>query len=87
MVHRSLVGSMERLFAYLIEVHAGAFPAWYAPVQLVLLPVGAGQADAAVDLVRRAERRPGLRAEVDARRLAGRPDPRRGPPPGPVRRR
>ena len=34
MVHRSLVGSMERLFAYLIEVHEGAFPAWYAPVQL-----------------------------------------------------
>ncbi|MCW3840157.1 threonine--tRNA ligase, partial [Micromonospora yasonensis] len=55
MVHRSLVGSMERLFAYLIEVHAGAFPAWYAPVQLVLLPVDDGQADAALDLARRAE--------------------------------
>lgn len=39
LVHRSLVGSMERLSAYLIEVHAGTFPAWYAPVQLVLLPV------------------------------------------------
>ncbi|MGR6317192.1 threonine--tRNA ligase [Micromonospora soli] len=67
MVHRSLVGSMERLFAYLIEVHAGAFPAWYAPVQLVLLPVDDGQADAAVELARRAEAA-GLRAEVD---LAG----------------
>ncbi|MEU9741749.1 threonine--tRNA ligase [Micromonospora chersina] len=67
MVHRSLVGSMERLFAYLIEVHAGAFPAWYAPVQLVLLPVDDGQADAAVALARRAEAA-GLRAEVD---LAG----------------
>ncbi|MFU8852103.1 threonine--tRNA ligase [Micromonospora sp. SL1-18] len=64
MVHRSLVGSMERLFAYLIEVHAGAFPAWYAPVQLVLLPVDDGQADAAVDRCRRAEA-VGLRAEVD----------------------
>ncbi|MEW2442074.1 threonine--tRNA ligase [Micromonospora marina] len=64
MVHRSLVGSMERLFAYLIEVHEGAFPAWYAPVQLLLLPVDAAQADAAVGLARRAEAA-GLRVEVD----------------------
>ncbi|WP_174534098.1 threonine--tRNA ligase [Micromonospora chalcea] len=64
MVHRSLVGSMERLFAYLIEVHEGAFPAWYAPVQLLLLPLDAAQADAAVGLARRAEAA-GLRAEVD----------------------
>ncbi|MEU8311115.1 threonine--tRNA ligase [Micromonospora sp. NPDC048887] len=64
MVHRSLVGSMERLFAYLIEVHQGAFPAWYAPVQVLLLPVDAAQADAAVALARRAEAA-GLRAEVD----------------------
>jgi threonyl-tRNA synthetase len=47
MIHRSLAGSMERLFAHLIEVHAGAFPAWYAPVQLEVLPVGADQASAA----------------------------------------
>ncbi|MBQ1061112.1 MULTISPECIES: threonine--tRNA ligase [unclassified Micromonospora] len=64
MVHRSLVGSMERLFAYLIEVHEGAFPAWYAPVQLLLLPLDAAQADAAAGLARRAEVA-GLRAEVD----------------------
>ncbi|MFD6717995.1 threonyl-tRNA synthetase [Micromonospora sp. TSRI0369] len=63
MVHRSLVGSMERLFAYLIEVHQGAFPAWYAPVQVLLLPVDAAQADAATGLARRAEAA-GLRAEV-----------------------
>ena len=42
MVHRSLVGSMERLFGYLIEAHEGAFPAWYAPLQLRVLPVSAG---------------------------------------------
>ncbi|MFC4020630.1 threonine--tRNA ligase [Micromonospora sp. GCM10011542] len=65
LVHRSLVGSMERLFAYLIEVHQGAFPAWYAPVQLVLLPVDDGQADAAAGLARRAVDA-GLRVEVDA---------------------
>ncbi len=62
MVHRSLLGSMERLFAYLIEVHAGAFPAWYAPVQVVALPVGAGQEGAARAFSTEAVRR-GLRAE------------------------
>jgi threonyl-tRNA synthetase len=65
MVHRSLAGSMERLFAYLIEEHAGAFPAWYAPVQLVALPVDPGEADAARGLARAAVEA-GLRAEVDA---------------------
>ncbi|WP_460747121.1 threonine--tRNA ligase [Micromonospora schwarzwaldensis] len=65
MVHRSLVGSMERLFAYLIEVHQGAFPAWYAPVQLLLLPVDDAQAGAARRLGREAEAA-GLRVEVDA---------------------
>jgi threonyl-tRNA synthetase len=53
MVHRSLAGSMERLFAHLIEIHGGAFPAWYAPVQLVVVPVGEAQAGDAADLVRR----------------------------------
>ncbi|MER7457127.1 threonine--tRNA ligase [Micromonospora sp. NPDC126480] len=64
MVHRSLVGSMERLFAYLIEVHEGAFPAWYAPVQVVVLPVDAGQ-DGAADGFAAAARAAGLRVEVD----------------------
>lgn len=64
MLHRSLVGSMERLFAYLVEVHEGAFPAWYAPVQLVLLPVDDAQADAAAELARAAVDA-GLRVEVD----------------------
>ena len=39
MIHRSLVGSMERLFAYLIEAHGGAFPVWYSPVQVAVVPV------------------------------------------------
>jgi len=65
MVHRSLVGSMERLFAYLIEAHAGAFPVWYAPVQAAVLPVGPEQADAASALVANAVER-GLRAQVRA---------------------
>ncbi|MEV4140418.1 threonine--tRNA ligase [Dactylosporangium sp. NPDC049742] len=44
MVHRSAAGSMERLFAHLIEVHDGAFPAWYAPLQVAVLPVADAQA-------------------------------------------
>ncbi|RGC66266.1 Threonine--tRNA ligase 1 [Micromonospora sp. MW-13] len=67
MVHRSLVGSMERLFAHLIEAHDGAFPPWYAPVQVTVLPVDPddpGQAAAADRLARDAIAL-GLRAEVD----------------------
>ena len=65
MVHRSLVGSMERLFAYLIEVHEGAFPVWYAPVQVAVLPVDSGQAAQAAAFARRCVEA-GLRAEVAA---------------------
>ena len=64
MVHRSLAGSMERLFAALLENHAGAFPVWYAPVQLSVLPLGAGQHRAAADLTRAAIEA-GLRARAD----------------------
>jgi threonyl-tRNA synthetase len=39
MLHRSIIGSVERAVAQLVEVHGGAFPAWLAPVQLRLLPV------------------------------------------------
>ena len=63
MVHRSLAGSMERLFAHLIEVHGGAFPAWYAPVQLAVLPIAAEQ-DPAADALIRAGLAAGLRVEV-----------------------
>jgi threonyl-tRNA synthetase len=63
MIHRSLVGSMERLFAYLIEVHDGAFPLWYAPRQLQVLPVSSDQDGAAEELARTAIHA-GLRAEV-----------------------
>ncbi|GIM95847.1 threonine--tRNA ligase [Paractinoplanes toevensis] len=63
MVHQSLIGSMERLFGHLIEVHQGAFPVWYAPVQIDVLPLGAGQADAARAFAAAAVRA-GLRAEV-----------------------
>ncbi|CAM5455848.1 threonine--tRNA ligase [Streptomyces griseorubiginosus] len=63
MVHRSIIGSVERAVAHLVEAHAGAFPVWLAPVQLVVLPVGDGQEEQALDVVRRARAR-GVRAEL-----------------------
>lgn len=63
MVHRSIIGSLERLFAHLIEVHQGAFPAWYAPIQLAVAPVGEAQDAPARDFVNSAMRS-GLRAEL-----------------------
>lgn len=63
MVHRSLVGSMERLFAHLIEAHAGAFPVWYSPVQIGVVPVGEDERDAAEAFAREAVDA-GLRVEV-----------------------
>jgi threonyl-tRNA synthetase len=65
MLHRSFVGSMERLFGYLIEEHEGAFPPWYAPVQARVLPVGPGAAAAAVGF-EGAAMAAGLRADVAA---------------------
>ncbi|BCJ66381.1 threonine--tRNA ligase [Polymorphospora rubra] len=65
LVHRSLVGSMERLFAYLIEVHEGAFPFWFAPVQVEVLPIGADQLPAAEAFARSAVEA-GLRVRVEA---------------------
>ena len=63
MVHRGLVGSMERLFAILLEAHAGVFPVWYSPVQIGVLPVGAAQHKAA-EVVAADAIAAGLRAEV-----------------------
>ncbi|GAB2508547.1 aminoacyl--tRNA ligase-related protein [Nocardiopsis aegyptia] len=63
MVHRSVIGSVERAVAHLLEQHGGAFPPWLAPVQVVALPISAAEADAAADLVRRCEDL-GLRAEA-----------------------
>jgi threonyl-tRNA synthetase len=70
MVHRSLVGSMERLFAHLIEAYGGAFPVWYAPVQLVAVPVSDAHAVAAQAFQRRAVEA-GLRAHVAAEGSVG----------------
>ncbi|MEV0588349.1 threonine--tRNA ligase [Nonomuraea sp. NPDC050310] len=65
MVHRTLVGSMERLLSHLIEVHGGAFPAWLAPVQAVVLPVTESEVPAAENRLRECVAA-GLRAELVA---------------------
>ncbi|MGQ4383648.1 threonine--tRNA ligase [Streptomyces sp. SAS_270] len=65
MVHRSVIGSLERAVAHLIEAHGGAFPAWLAPTQVVVLPVSDAESDDAVRLLRRC-RDQGLRAELAA---------------------
>jgi threonyl-tRNA synthetase len=53
MVHRALLGSLERFIGCLIEHYAGAFPLWLAPVQAVVLPLTDDQNDAADALVKR----------------------------------
>ncbi|MFF2845811.1 threonine--tRNA ligase [Streptomyces sp. NPDC058001] len=63
MVHRSVIGSVERAVAYLIERHGGAFPAWLAPTQVVVLPISEAEAPQAADLVRRCADA-GLRARL-----------------------
>ncbi|MBV8074432.1 MAG: threonine--tRNA ligase, partial [Candidatus Eremiobacteraeota bacterium] len=65
MIHRALAGSLERFFGVLIEHFAGAFPAWLAPVQAMVLPISEQQADYAYE-VRDALRGRGFRVEVDA---------------------
>lgn len=63
MVHRSIIGSVERAVAHLIEQHGGAFPAWLAPTQIVVLPISEAEMPQAAGLVRRCLDQ-GLRAEI-----------------------
>jgi threonyl-tRNA synthetase len=52
-IHRALLGSLERFMGILIEHHGGAFPFWLAPVQVRVLPVGEAHLEAARDLAQR----------------------------------
>ena len=66
MIHRALLGSMERFFGTLIEHYGGAFPLWLAPVQATLIPI----ADRHIDYCREVAatlRKSGLRVDVDER--------------------
>ena len=67
MVHRALLGSLERFLGILIEHYGGAFPVWLSPVQAILIPI----TDRHVEYARHVEvqlRAAGLRTEVDSRR-------------------
>ncbi|GLK18530.1 threonine--tRNA ligase [Herbiconiux flava] len=64
MIHRALLGSIERFFAILLEHYAGAFPVWLAPVQVVGIPISDDHADYLAEVIRRLKKR-GIRAQLD----------------------
>ncbi|MEJ2049811.1 MAG: threonine--tRNA ligase [Calditrichota bacterium] len=66
MIHRALMGSVERFFGVLIEHYAGAFPLWLAPVQVQIIPISEKHhqyAGEILDVIRKS----GIRAETDLR--------------------
>jgi threonyl-tRNA synthetase len=66
MIHRALLGSIERFFGVLIEHYAGNFPLWLAPVQVKVLPITDSQMDYAGDIVERLKK-DNIRAVWDRR--------------------
>ena len=66
MLHRALMGSLERFFGCLIEHYAGAFPLWLAPVQVILLPITDNHAVYADKIAQQLEES-GVRVEKDLR--------------------
>jgi threonyl-tRNA synthetase len=67
MIHRAILGSLERFIAILIEHHAGAFPVWLAPVQVKVIPI-ATRHDGYAEKVAARLREADLRVEVDESR-------------------
>ncbi len=67
MIHRAILGSIERFIGILIEHYSGAFPVWLAPVQGVIIPISDRHLDYAAS-VQKALSTSGLRIEVDSRR-------------------
>jgi len=66
MLHRAILGSMERFIGILIEHHAGAFPIWLAPMQVVLMNISQAQEEYALK-VAKSLREAGLRVQLDLR--------------------
>jgi len=66
MLHRAIVGSFERFIGMLVEHHAGALPAWLAPLQVSVLNITDGQADYAREVAKTLQKQ-GLRVESDLR--------------------
>jgi threonyl-tRNA synthetase len=65
-IHRALLGSLERFIGILVEHYGGAFPFWLAPVQVRIIPVGEGHR-AAAEEIGRTLREAGYRVDVDDR--------------------
>lgn len=63
-IHRSSIGAIERIMAFLIEHYEGAFPTWLSPVQVKVLPIGERQNEYAKNVQNRLIEE-GIRAEVD----------------------
>ncbi len=66
MLHRAIVGSLERFIGILIEQHAGALPAWLAPLQVVVLDITDSQSDYATQVAKMLQKQ-GVRVETDLR--------------------
>lgn len=66
MLHRAIVGSLERFIGILIESHAGAMPTWLAPIQVAVLNISAGQAEYAQQISEKL-RKAGIRVQLDLR--------------------
>ncbi|WP_020374543.1 threonine--tRNA ligase [Sulfobacillus thermosulfidooxidans] len=66
MIHRAIMGSVERFVGILVEHYGGAFPLWLAPVQVVVIPITDQQLNYAQEIAQKLKRQ-GLRVEVDAR--------------------
>jgi len=66
MVHRALMGSMERFFGILIEHYGGAFPVWLSPIQAMAIPIADRHLDYAKEVVDKLKSE-GIRAKLDSR--------------------
>ena len=66
MLHRAIVGSLERFIGILIEQHAGAMPAWLAPVQVVVATITDSQAQYVAEVVKALQKQ-GVRVQADLR--------------------
>jgi threonyl-tRNA synthetase len=66
MLHRAIVGSLERFIGILIEQHAGALPAWLAPVQVVVANITDAQHDYVAEVVKSLQKQ-GVRVQADLR--------------------
>lgn len=66
MIHRAILGSLERFMGCLIEHYAGAFPLWFSPVQVIVLPIADRHNEGAKEILIKLKKA-GLRTEIDLR--------------------